>query len=314
MTTPIANKEPITGRMQKEDNSIVNIAATLESIGANTAGEVTRGTQVSTDQILTWDNSAVINTTKNVTFAKSTNNPKTHEIIVANQSTATSLNVDIGNVETNMGFNAATDRLKTVLTTITIPASTAVIIEDCEDAWAESNGANVTATADGTTKQVGTNSAKFAVAANASAGILGTEAISSTNLSLYTHIYAWIYSSVALDAGDIQLLLDDTSNCASPLETINLPAIAATTWTRVRLPLANPDSDLAIISIGLKMAVDKGAFDLYIDDVNAVKMSVVSTPVQAFRNGMDGFIRVSNNTALTSVQGFNAKVRVKELF
>ena len=49
-------------------------------------------------------------------------------------------------------------------------------------------------------------------------------------------------------------------------------------------------------------------------DVNAVKMSIVSTLVQGFRNGTDGFIRVENATALTSVQGFNAKIRVKELY
>jgi hypothetical protein len=35
--------------------------------------------------------------------------------------------------------------------------------------------------------------------------------------------------------------------------------------------------------------------------------------VQGFRNGVDGFVRLANNTALTSVGAFNAKVRIKEL-
>ena len=290
-------------------------ASTSNPVPMVQVGEYSRGTVVEADNTLTWANSAVVNTTQTVTIEKGTANPKTHEVIVVNQSTATTLNVDIGNIETNMGIANPTDSMKTVLTTVTIPASTAAVIEDCEDAWNELVDGNVTSTADGTTKQVGTNSAKLAVAAGATAGsILATESISSTNLSQYTHIYAWIYSDVALDAGDLQLLLDNTAQCASPLEAINIPAIAQNTWTRVRIPLANPDSDLAIISIGIKMVVDKGAFNLFIDDVNAVKQSNVSTIAQGFRNGMDGFVRVSNNTALSAVQGFSAKIRVKELF
>jgi hypothetical protein len=215
-----------------------------------------------------------------------------------------------------MGFNTTTDSLKTVLTTISVPASTAVVIEDCEDAWNEQSVAEVTATASTTAAAlaVGTNSAKFAIGANFTTGIIGSEAFGSAlNLSKYTHIYAFVYSTVALDAGDIQLLLDNTAECASPLETINLPAIPATTLTRVRLPLANPDSDLAIISIGLNLTVDKGAMDFHIDDVNAVKMSNVSTLVQGWRNGVDGFIRMDNATVLTAIGAFSAKVRVKEL-
>jgi len=290
-------------------------ASTSNPIPVVNVGEYARGVTTEADNTLTWANSAIINTTQTITIEKSTNNPKTHEIVILNQSTASALSVDIGNIEPNMGFTNPTDTMKSVLTTVTIPASTAVVIEDCEDAWNEQAVADVTATADSGTKQVGSNSAKFAIGANVAAGtIIGSESISSTNLSPYTHIYAWVYSSVALDAGDMQLLLDNTANCASPLEIINIPAITATTWTRVRVPLASPDSDLAIISIGLKMVVDKGAFDFYIDDVNAVKQSNVSTIVQGFRNGVDGFIRIANASVLTSVQGFQSKVRVKELF
>jgi hypothetical protein len=290
-------------------------ASTSNPIPVVNVGDYARGVTTEADNTLTWANSAIINTTQTITIEKSTNNPKTHEIVILNQSTASALSVDIGNIEPNMGFTNPTDTMKSVLTTVTIPASTAVVIEDCEDAWNEQAVADVTATADSGTKQVGSNSAKFAIGANVAAGtIIGSESISSTNLSPYTHIYAWVYSSVALDAGDMQLLLDNTANCASPLEIINIPAITATTWTRVRVPLASPDSDLAIISIGLKMVVDKGAFDFYIDDVNAVKQSNVSTIVQGFRNGVDGFIRIANASVLTSVQGFQSKVRVKELF
>lgn len=278
-------------------------------------GNFLRKTRIAADITNDWAASAVVNTTKINTFTKTDEAPSSHEIIIANQSTATALTVDIGNIEENFGFNAATDNLKSVLTTITVPASTPVVIEDCEDAWGEIVVANVTSGTEGTIKQVGTNSANIAIGAAVAAGtIVASEAISATNLSLYTHIYAWIYSSVALAAGGFQLLLDNTAECVSPVEAINLPAIAATTWVRVMIPLANPQSDTAIISIGLKMVVDVGAVNIYIDDVNAVKMSIVSTLVQGFRNGTDGFIRQANATALSAVQAFSSKVRIKELF
>jgi hypothetical protein len=281
-------------------------------------GTIVNGKRVEVDFTDSWLASAVVNTTKTRTFRKSANQsvPKEHEIIVSNPSTISALNVDIGNIEPNMGFNTATDSLKTVLTTISVPASTAAVIEDCEDAWNERSVAEVTATASTTAAAlaVGTNSAKFAIGANFTTGIVGSEAFGSAlNLSKYTHIYAFVYSTVALDAGDMQLLLDNTAECASPLETINLPAIPANTLTRVRLPLVNPDSDLAIISIGLRLTVDKGAMDFHIDDVNAVKMSNVSTLVQGWRNGVDGFIRMDNATVLTAIGAFSTKVRVKEL-
>lgn len=146
-----------------------------------------------------------------------------------------------------------------------------LVIDDCEDAWDESVGANVTSTADNTDKQVGSYSAKIDVADAAAVGILATEAIVSASFVGYTHASFWIKSSVALDAGDLQLLLDDTASCASPLETLNVPALAADTWTRVSIALSNPAALTAVISVGLKMTVDKGAFIVRLDDVHAVK-------------------------------------------
>ena len=140
------------------------------------------------------------------------------------------------------------------------------LIEDCEDAWVA--GSNVTSTADTTDFQVGAGSAKLVVAAAAAAGdILATEVISSTDLSQHNSVSLRVKSSVACDASDLQLLLDDTALCASPLETLNLPALVANTWTKVVLTLAAASSDTAIISVGIKMAVDKGAFTLNIDQI-----------------------------------------------
>ncbi len=150
------------------------------------------------------------------------------------------------------------------------------LIEDCEDAWDELVDADVTSTADATDFATGIggklvpSSAKLVVAAGAGAGdILATEVITSTDISQHNSVSLWVKSTVALDSGDLQLLLDDTVNCASPIEEMDIPAVTADIWTKVVLTLAAASSDTAIISVGMKMIVDKGAFTLNIDQIEA---------------------------------------------
>lgn len=144
------------------------------------------------------------------------------------------------------------------------------LLENCEDAWDEQVIANVTAATD-TDRIRGSTSAKFTVAAAFTTGIIGTEAITSINITTRDHIHFYIKSTVAHAAGDLQLLLDDTALCASPQETINLPAINANEWTAVSLAIATPASLTAVISVGLKAVVDPGACTILIDDVRATK-------------------------------------------
>lgn len=149
-------------------------------------------------------------------------------------------------------------------------------IEDCEDAWNESVDADCTCTLDAVAFKVGSGSVKFEIAAGMGAGdIAATEVISIASLASYTHLNFWIKSDVALAANDFQILLDDTGSCASPLETLNVPATDANTWTQHTVALANPSTDLLLISIGLKMAVDKGACNIWLDDIRAINTAVV---------------------------------------
>jgi hypothetical protein len=79
-----------------------------------------------------------------------------------------------------------------------------------------------------------------------------------------------VYSTIDLAAGDIQILLDDTAECASPVESLDIPLVLATTWTRVAIPFAGlAATRAAIVSIGVKQVVDVGAFTLYLDDIQA---------------------------------------------
>ena len=101
--------------------------------------------------------------------------------------------------------------------------SGALEIEDCEDAWNEHTEAGVTnATTGG---KVGTN-AHRSTTVTVGIAVLATEIISK-DLTAYDGAYCWARTSLNTVAGDLQLLLDDTAECASPLETLNLPALTA---------------------------------------------------------------------------------------
>lgn len=141
-------------------------------------------------------------------------------------------------------------------------------IEDCEDAWVAS--ANVTSTADATIKIRGSASSKNVIGASFTTGVAATEAMSSTDFSGELGVHFWIYSTVATSSGDLRLLLDDTASCASPIENLIIPALAANTWTPVYIAYATPASLTAIISVGLRVQVDLGAMTVYLDDIRSV--------------------------------------------
>jgi hypothetical protein len=144
-----------------------------------------------------------------------------------------------------------------------------LLVDDCETAWTAK--ANVTATADTTWFRYGAKSAKLAIAAGFTTGIAATMAVAAKDLHTYTYLHFYIKSSIAQAAGDLQIMLDNTAACASPIETINLPALSAGVATEVEVALAAAASDTAIISVGLKIATDNGACDIYLDDIRAVK-------------------------------------------
>jgi len=145
-----------------------------------------------------------------------------------------------------------------------------IIIDNATDAWDESVDSNVTASQDTKDYKQGPGSFKMVVASGASTNVILATNVVSANISGMDYVEFWFKSTVAMSAGDYQLLLDDTASCASPLETLNLPAITADTWTFVRIALANPALDTSIISVGLKQVTDIGAATVWINRVQAV--------------------------------------------
>jgi hypothetical protein len=126
-------------------------------------------------------------------------------------------------------------------------------------------------------KKQGTQSLKIAFVAGAQAGAFIADSITSTNISAYDTIEMWVKVtgiSSALVAGNLKLHLDDGTVTAdgNDKESLNLPAISPDTWTFARMSLANPESDIAIVSVGLEHDADLGAgVTVWIDDIVAVK-------------------------------------------
>tara|TARA_R100000781_G_scaffold61496_3_gene39237 strand:+ start:2746 stop:4026 length:1281 start_codon:yes stop_codon:yes gene_type:complete len=117
------------------------------------------------------------------------------------------------------------------------------------------------------------SSLKLTIAAGASAGDKITDSISSVDLSKYDFIEFWIKSTVATSAGNLKIHLDNGTVTAdgNDLESLNVPALTADTWKYCRVALSNPESDTAIVSIGLEYDSDLGACTVFLDDIKAVK-------------------------------------------
>jgi hypothetical protein len=134
----------------------------------------------------------------------------------------------------------------------------------------ETTDGDFTQSLDTKDKKQGSLSLKMVIASGASAGDFVTDSITSKDISGYDTVEMWVKSTVATSAGNLKLLLDDTAACVSPLETLSIPALSADTWTFVRMSLANPETDTAIISVGLEYDADIGAVTVWIDDIVAV--------------------------------------------
>ena len=147
---------------------------------------------------------------------------------------------------------------------------TSTRIHACGATFDEKTDGDFTQSLDTKDKKQGSQSLKMVIAAGASAGDFVTDSITSKNISGYDTIEMWVKSTVATSSGNLKLLLDDTASCASPLETLSIPALSADTWTFVRMSLANPETDTAIISVGLEYDSDLGACTVWIDDIVAV--------------------------------------------
>jgi hypothetical protein len=143
-------------------------------------------------------------------------------------------------------------------------------IHECNATFDEKTDSDFTQSLDTQDRKQGNQSLKMVIAAGASAGDFVTDSITSTDLSKYDYVELWVKSTVATSAGNLKLLLDDSASCASPLETLSIPALSADTWTYCRIALSNPETDTAIISVGFEYDADLNACTVWLDDIKAV--------------------------------------------
>ena len=141
------------------------------------------------------------------------------------------------------------------------------VIEDCEDAW--TNGTGGVASLDTTDYKVGSGSCKIVYTAGAAGNKMAYENITALDLRDYTGVKFWIKASEAVAAADLCILLDDTAGVASPVETIELPALVAGVWTRIFIRLADPSLCTAIISVGLEYNANVKNNTFHLDDIEA---------------------------------------------
>jgi hypothetical protein len=143
----------------------------------------------------------------------------------------------------------------------------------CNAVFDETIDSDFTVTVDTEDKKQGTGSNKFVIAAGASAGDIATDSITSKDISKYDYLEGWVKIALAAgtSAGNLKILLDNTASCATPLETLSLPALTNDTWTFFRVALGNPELDAAIISVGLEYDSDLGACTVWLDDLSVVR-------------------------------------------
>lgn len=145
-------------------------------------------------------------------------------------------------------------------------------VHGCERVFDETTDSDFTIAVDTENKRQGNSSLKLTVASGASAGDVITDSITSLDLSKQTHLEGWVLSTTALSAADYKIHLDSGTAQAdgTDLESLDIPAASADTWTYWRVPLANPETDTALISIGIEMDQDKGAHTVWFDGIQAV--------------------------------------------
>ena len=117
-------------------------------------------------------------------------------------------------------------------------------------------------------KKEGTASSETQIQAAFGTGLASYENLSPTvDLSSNDSVELWIKSSVDLAANDLTFRIDNTADCGSTLEDINIPVLVANTWKRVTLAIADNTDMTAVKCVGLVAAVDKGAANINLDQI-----------------------------------------------
>jgi hypothetical protein len=150
---------------------------------------------------------------------------------------------------------------------------TSKTLHSCGTTFDESTDSDITQAVSTEDYKRDGSSLKLTIASGASAGDKITDSITSVDLSRYDYVEFWIKSTVATSSGNLKIHLDNATVTAdgNDLESLDVPALTADTWKYCRVALSNPETDTAIVSIGLEYDNDLGACTIHLDDIKAVK-------------------------------------------
>ena len=176
--------------------------------------------------------------------------------------------------------------------------SAPLLVENCEDAWEEHSELGCTSSS--IAGKVGTYAARVTTVSVGADKVMMSEAITK-DLTDYHGLIYWARTSLATTAVQLKLLLDDTAECASPVETLAIPILTPAAWRQCFNKFADPTGLGSLISIGLYCDVDltNGTFD--IDDVYAVKL------IGGIKSWtLDALVEVLETTDFTDGQATNS--------
>ena len=145
-----------------------------------------------------------------------------------------------------------------------------ITLDNGDDIW-DNPGANHTLSLETTDKKEGTGSAEIDVATAFTTGLIGSEDIEpAVDLTSYDSISLWIKSEVVTTAGQLQLIIDDSTGCGSASESIDLPVLTANKWKDVTVGISAGTARSAIACVGLNVATDlsiASSTKINIDDI-----------------------------------------------
>jgi hypothetical protein len=146
-----------------------------------------------------------------------------------------------------------------------------ITIDDCDAIWTAVSPNSVTL--DTSNKQQGTASVRANVNESHATGLVCYRNITALDLTGYDWVRFWVRCLSDLDAGDLQLKLDDSQGCGSPVKSLDIPALVSGVWHEHQVLLGDTSGLSAIASVGLSVAVDKGAISVWLDNIRALKDS-----------------------------------------
>jgi hypothetical protein len=150
----------------------------------------------------------------------------------------------------------------------------ALSIHNCDTAWDEYIAAGIISQPQTDVKKEGTASNLVARTSAGAGPMKLATAVINKNLSTVQAIKFWFSTWPACNAGDFEVMIDDTAQCNSPLQSFLLPALNADEWKEYIYVLNNPAALTNIISIGVKWNAS-GLFEkCAIDDVRGVNAIV----------------------------------------